>query len=201
MSTHRLVALAIPFALTACLGRRGDDAEPISAIESAAMSAATESTIVALSPITSANASAIAAAYAQAYPQPTGADGGSCATIETDNLTFVKVTFACQGIFQTTGTLQLAITSPTSIETTSDLTIGSVKIDGVHTLNVPADPAATRTFEGQLSIMGPNRELDSESQASWTVAGNCVTFSASGSVSVGAASGSFTIANKTVCHQ
>jgi hypothetical protein len=199
--SNRLALLAIPFALTACLGRRGDDGDEITATESAAMSAATESTVVALSPITSANASAIAAAYTQAYPQPMGADGGSCVTIETDNLTFVKATFACQGPFATTGTLQLAITSPTSVESTSDLTIGSVKIDGVHTLNVPTDPAQPRTFEGQLSIMGPRRELDSESQASWVVTGKCVTFSASGSVTVGAASKSFSITNKTACRE
>lgn len=175
--------------------------EPISPAETAAATSAVESAIVAISPINSTNAASIAASFQAMYPQVAAADGGSCVTIETNNLTFVTVTFACQGLFATTGTLHVEITSLTTVEAVADLTIGNVAIDGSVTLTVPASSTSPRTLDGDLVIAGPNRELVASANADWLVTGKCVTFNASGSVAVGSASKSFQITNRTACHE
>lgn len=196
----RLAPFAVPVALVACASR-SEPAEPISTAESAVTTASVESTVVAMSPITSADAATIAASYQAMYPQLNGVDGGSCATVETDNRTFVRVTFACSGPLATTGELMLAITSLTTVEATANLTIGQTAIDGSVVVTIPASASTPRTLEGDLVIAGPERELDASASASWLVNGTCVTYSASGSVSVGTASKTFEITNRTACRE
>jgi hypothetical protein len=189
--------LAIPLAI-AC-NRTGSGDDNISDAETAATTAAVESTVVALSPVTSTDPQQIVAAYTSQYTQDLAL--ASCATVETDNRTFVKVTFACTGPLQTTGTLELAITSLSTVEATAALTIGAVAIDGSLVLTVPASAAEPRTLEGSLVIAGPRRELEADASAEWLVSGNCVTFSASGTVAVGEASKGFAITNRTACRE
>jgi hypothetical protein len=196
-------AASVSLALAAC-ANSPEEEEPVTAAEAAVTQSAVESTVLAFAPITSTDAATIAAQYQMQYGDAlhgaTNLDG-SCATVETNNLTFVQVTFACTGIFATTGTLRLEITSPTTVRATADLMIRSTKIDGVATLTVPAMSSAPRTLEADLVIDGPNRELTSSADASWVVIGKCVTLNANGTTSVGTASRSWQIANKTVCHE
>jgi hypothetical protein len=197
MSLLRLAPFAL--GLVACANNQ-PTGEPISSAESAAATAAVESTVMAVAPVTSTDAASIAASYMAAYPQALAADG-SCVTIETNNLTFVKVTFACTGPFATTGTLEITITSPTTVEATADLTTVNTTINGSLLLTIPASQSAARTLDGDLVIAGPKRELDANATASWVVSGNCVTYSASGNVTVGSASKSYQISNKTACRE
>ena len=187
--------------IAACNGGSAKPAEPVSPAEEAVATGAVEGTVVALAPINSTNVTTIAAQYQTDYKFRQAADGGSCATVETNGVTYVQVTFACTGPLATTGTLRIEITSPTTVEATADLMIANTKIDGMAKLTIPASATTPRTYEADLVIQGPQRELDASADASWLVNGNCVTWSANGTVSVGAASKSFAITNKTSCHE
>lgn len=189
--------------LVACVAE--DDgagsAEPISSQESALTEQAVEGTVLAMAPITSGSPAVVAAAYQASF----GTGGLSCATVASDDLTYVTVTFACTGALATTGSVHLQLVSPTKLEATADLTIGGVAIDGSLSVTVPIDPAAERTFEGEISIEGSRRSLTAEAMASWKATGDCVTYDASGSIAAegphGSAAGSFEISGKTVCRK
>jgi hypothetical protein len=117
----------------------------------------------------------------------------------------VNVTFACSGALATTGSIHLELESPQTFQATADLTVGGVSFDGSLLVTVPAIPSTERTFEGQITIMGPRRSLTAEVAAGWTSSGTCVTYSASGSVAAegprGSASSTFDIDAKTLCQE
>jgi hypothetical protein len=202
MSSMRLAPLlALSTSLVAC-ATQGEEEEPVTLAEQNATTSAVEQTVSAMSPITSVNAQSIASAYQMAYSLRNAADGGSCATVETNGLTFVQVTFACtQQLLPITGTLRLEITSTTTVEATADLKVANTDVDGHAKLTVPANAMAPRTLEANLVIAGPQRELSADADASWVVNGNCLTLNATGMTSVGAASRSWQITNKTICHE
>jgi len=204
-SIARLVSLplALSLSLAACADQEGETGEPISSQESAATTAAVEGVVVAMAPAGSGSLATIAASYRAAF----GLGGLGCATVATDDLTFVTVSFSCTGLLATTGSIHLQLTSPTKLEATAELTIGGasgVSIDGAFEVNVPADPAAQRSFEGELTIEGPRRTLAADASASWTANGRCVTYSASGNIAAegprGSASATFDVDARTVCH-
>lgn len=115
------------------------------------------------------------ASIAASFQASFGLGGLSCATVATNDTTFVDVTFNCNGLLATTGSLHVERASATSLEATADLTIGGVAIDASLVVTVPASPTAERTFEGSLSIETPNRTLSAEAEASWLKTGACVT--------------------------
>src|SRR5689334_3861123 len=127
LSMLRLVSLslALPFAACVTDDASSSSSDPISKEESAVTTQAVEGTVVAMAPVTSTSPATIAAAYKAAFT----AGVASCATVATDNLTYVNVTFACTGPLATSGSIHLQLTSPTTIEATSDLMIGGVAID------------------------------------------------------------------------
>jgi hypothetical protein len=199
----RLAPLSLSLSLVACAtdDAGSGSAEPISSQESAMTHQAVEGTVIAMAPITSNNPATIAAAYRASF----GAGGASCATVATDDLTFVTVTFACTGALATTGSLELRRTSPTTVEATADLAIGGVALDGSLEVTVPVAPSEERTFEGQITITGSRRTLTAGAAASWTSNGDCVTYSATGNVLAegprGSASAAFEVDAKTVCQE
>ena len=174
---------------TACATEQS--AEPVTAAEAAVTSQAVQDTIVTMSATSSADLGVAAASYR----------GLDCAVVETDNLTFLMVTYNCTGPFATHGTLRLELTAPQTVQSTVDLTIGNVKIDGSATLEIPIDQTKPRTFDAQLTVAGPRRELDTEAHATFTVSGPCATINAQGSTSVGAAARTWTITNATACRR
>lgn len=203
-SMLRLVSLPLTLSLSlaACVADDSSSSgDPISSQESAATTQAVEGVVVAMAPVAGGSPATIAAAYRQSL----GAGGLSCATVATDDLTFVTVTFACTGPLATTGTIHLQLTSLTKLEATAELAIGGASIDGSFQVTVPVDPAAQRTFQGELSIEGPRRMLAADATASWTSSGACVTYSASGSVEaegpVRSGSATFQVTAKTACRQ
>jgi hypothetical protein len=205
LSLLRFVSLSLTLSLplVACVASDDDasSSEPISAQESAVATGAVEGAVVAMAPIASTSPASIAASYRAAF----GAGAASCATVATDNLTYVTVTFACTGVLATTGSVHLQLTSPTTLEAMANLTVGGVEIDGELQLSVPASPSSQRTFEGSLSIVGPRRMLTADASASWIVNGSCLTYSASGNVAaegpVGKGSSTFEVTSRTICHQ
>lgn len=207
-SMLRLASLPLSLSLTASLAAslaacatQDDDTGPISAQESAATTEAVEGVVVAMAPATSGSPSSVAAAYRATY----GTGGAACATVATDDLTYVTITFSCTGPLATTGSIHLQLTSPTQLEATADLAIGGVSIDGALQLAVPLDPSAARSFQGEITIAGPRRMLTADTTASWTSSGACVTYSASGSVAASgparAGSATFDVTSRTVCRQ
>lgn len=197
ISMLRLAPLSLSLSLAACIADEAGSAEPVSAQEAAVTSQAMEGVVVTMAPITSNNVLAIAASYRLSFQ----AGGASCATVASDDLTFVTVTFACAGPLATSGTIHLELTSPTTFEATTDLTIGGVAIDGALEVSVPVSPAAPRTLDADLSIAGPRRALTAEGMASWSVTGACLTYSSSGSITAGSAAGSFEVDGRTVCRE
>ena len=203
MSISMLRLVSLSASLCASLSLVGcateDSGEPITTQESAMASSAVEGMVMAMAPASGGNVVTIAAAYRASF----GTGGLSCATVATDDLSYVTVTFACQGLLATSGTLRVELESPTQLKATADLTIGELSIDGSALLNVPVNPSAERTLEAELSIDGPRRTLTAEAEASWTANGSCVTYSSSGSVEAegprGSASGSFEVNARTVC--
>jgi hypothetical protein len=197
LSLLRLAVLPLSLSLVACAD---EPAEPLSAAESAATTAAVEGMVVAISPITGTDLTSIAASFQASF----GLGGLSCATVATNDTTFVDVTFNCTGLLSTSGALHIERVSPTSLEATAALTIGGIAINGALLVTVPASPTAERTFEGSLSIETPNRMLAAEAEASWRRVGPCVTYSASGNVVAegprGRAEGTIEIDDHTVCH-
>jgi hypothetical protein len=196
------LALALPLSLsiTACATDDEPTGEPISSQESAMTQQAVEGTVVAMAPITSTSPTVIAASFRQSF----GLGGFGCATVATDDLSFVTVTFTCTGLLSTTGTLHVERVSPTTLEATAELTVGGVSLDGALTVTIPATPGAERSLDAELTIVGPRRTLAAEAAASWTQAGSCVTYSASGSVAAEgprrSAEATFGVDGKTVCH-
>jgi hypothetical protein len=202
----RLAPLSLSLSLVACAaqgaqGAESGSSEPITGQESAATTAAVEGVVVAMAPITSGSPATVAASYRAIFG--TGAAG--CATIATDDLTFVTVTLACTGPLTASGEIQLALTSPTTFDATVDLKIGGVAIDGSLTVTAPLLPAAEGTLEGELVIDGPRRTLTAEAHASWVKAGECLTYSSSGSVTAEglarSASATFAVDARTVCRE
>jgi hypothetical protein len=181
--------------VAACTGSPAEP--PITDAETAATTSAVESAVLALAPITVADAPTIAAQYAAAYTPAFAADGRGCATVQS-TATTVEVTFACVA---TTGTLRVEVTSPTTVMATAELTVARLKIDGAAELTVPRDPATPRTLAAELVISGRDRELVATGDASWVANGPCVTLNASGTVAVGDASKTWQIANKTACRE
>ncbi len=200
-SSLSLASLSLSLSLVACASDGSGSTEPISSQEAAMTNQAVEGAVIAMAPVTSNNLATIAAAYRASFS--TG--GASCATVATDNLTFVTVTFACTGALATTGSIDLRLTSPTTFEAAAALTIGGVSIDGTLEVTVPPAPSEERTFEGQLTITGARRTLTADAAASWTASGECVTYSAAGDVVAegprGSASAGFEIDAKTVCQE
>jgi hypothetical protein len=197
ISLLRLAVLPLSLSLVACAD---EPAEPLSAAEAATTTAAVEGMVVTISPITGTDLAAIAASFQASF----GLGGLSCATVATNDTTFVDVTFDCNGLLATSGTLHVERTSATSLEATADLTIGGVAIDGALVVNVPASPTAERTFAGSLTIETPNRTLAADAEASWRKTGSCVTYSASAEVLAegprGRAEGTIEVDDHTVCH-
>jgi hypothetical protein len=197
ISMLRLLSLSASLSLVACATE--DSGEPITAQESALASSAMEGMVMTMAPASGGTVVSIAASYRATF----GTGGLSCATVATDDVSYVTVSFACQGLFATTGSLRVELESPTKLKATADLTIGDVSIDGSAELTVPTNPSAERTLEASFSIDGPRRALSAEAEASWTASGKCVTYSSSGSVDAegprGSASGSFEVNARTVC--
>ena len=205
ISLLRLAPLSLSLSLVACVADgSGEDtgaAEPVSSQEAAMTQGAVEGVVIAMAPVTSNNPSTVAAAYRASFT----AGGASCATVATDNLTFVTVTFACSGALATSGSIHLELTSPTTFEATADLTIGGVAMDGTLQVTVPASSSAERSFEGEISITGPRRMLTAQAAASWTSTDTCVTYDATGSVVAEgprrSAATMFEIEARTVCRE
>jgi hypothetical protein len=197
ISLLRFAVLPLTLSLVACAD---DPAEPLSAADSAATAAAMEGMVVSISPITGGDLASIAASFQASF----GLGGLSCATVATDDATFVTVSFDCSGLLATSGMLHVELASPTSFEATAELTIGGLEVNGAVLVNVPADPNAARTFEGSVSIETPNRTLTADAEASWRKTGSCVTYSASGEVVAegpnGRAEGTVEVDEHTVCH-
>lgn len=193
------VPLALSLSLAACADE-ADNSDPITSQESAAATQAVEGVVVAMAPASGGSLAKIAAAYRASF----GTGGLSCATVATDDLTFVSVTFTCTGPLATAGSIQLELTSATKLEASVDLAIGGVTLDGSFELNVPLDPTAQRSFHGELTIDGLQRTLSTEATASWTSNGACVTYSASGNISAsgprGNGSADLEVTARTVCH-
>ena len=196
-SSLRFAALPLTFSLVACAS---EPAEPLSAVESAATAAAVEGMVVAISPLTGGDLGAIAASFQASF----GLGGLSCATVVTDDTTFVDVSFNCIGLLSTTGSLRVELVTPSKFEATAELTIGGIEVNGALVVSIPSNPGAARSFEGNLSIETPNRLLTADAEASWTRTGRCVTYSASANVLAegprGRAAGSIELDEHTVCH-
>lgn len=199
LSSLRLVslALALPLSLVACTDEdRAED--PITTQESAMATSAMEGVVVTMAPITSTSPALIAASFKQSF-------GGvvSCATVATDDTTFVDVTFSCTGLLATTGTLHIERVSPTKLEATADLKVGEIEISGSVALTLPALPGGTRTLDAEISIAGPRRMLAAEASASWVTNGSCVTYSASGNITAegprGSGEATLEVDDRTVC--
>ncbi|HWO18152.1 MAG TPA: hypothetical protein VNO30_05230 [Kofleriaceae bacterium] len=200
MSLSLALALPLSLSLAACATDDEPTGEPISSQESAMTQQAVEGTVVAMAPITSTSPALIAASFRQSF----GLGGFGCATVASDDLTFVSVTFSCTGLLSTTGTLRVERVSPTTLEATAELTVGNVSLDGQVTVTIPVTPGAERTLDAELTIAGPRRSLAAEASASWTANGACVTYSASGSVAAEgpqrSAAATFEVDGRTVCH-
>jgi hypothetical protein len=168
-----------------------EPAEPVTEAEAAVTSQAVEDTIVEMSATSSTDLAITAAAYRAI----------ACAVVETDDLTFVEVTYNCTGPFAAHGTIRLERTAPTTLVSTVELAFGGVSIDGSATLTLPVDAAKPRTFDAQLTVTGPRRELETEVHATWTRSGPCATINASGTTSVGSAARAWTITNATACRR
>jgi hypothetical protein len=204
ISLLRLVSLScsLSLSLVACVSSDSESgsAEPISNQESAMTAQAVEGVVLTMAPITSTSPVTLAASYRAAF----GVGGVSCATVDTDDLTYVDVTFACTGPLATTGSIHLQLTSPTTLEATADLAVGGISIDSSVHVEIPATQSSPRTLDASLTIAGPHRMLSADATASWTASGSCVTYTASGSVTAEglAASGSatFEVDARTVCH-
>ncbi len=198
-SLLRLVTLPLSLSLVACLAQESDPGEPISSQESALTEQAVEGMIVAMAPATSGNAATIAAEFSASF----GTGGASCATVETDDLTFVTVTFACPGPLATTGSIHLQLASPAKLEATADLTINGVKLDAALELSASATTTGQGSFDGEISIEGTRRTLVADVSATWTRTDTCVTYSAAGSVTAegprGNASATLDVDGRTIC--
>jgi hypothetical protein len=189
MMTLRLSAPLATLLFAACASEQ--PAEPVTEAEAAVTSQAVEDTIVTVSAMNTTDLRLVAAGYRS-----------DCAVVETDDLTFVMVTYTCTGPLATHGTIRLELTAPQTVVSTGELAIGGVAIDGSATLTIPADPTKPRTFDGQLTVTGPRRELDAEAHATWIPSGNsCVTINGQGATSVGAASRTWVITNATACRR
>jgi hypothetical protein len=196
----RLAPLSLSLSLVACAGQEEGSESPVTSQETAAATGAVEGMVVAMAPITSANVVTIAASYRATF----GLDGLRCATVDTDSLTFVKVTFGCQGLLNTSGDIRLTLTSPTTFTADVDLTIAGIAIDASLDVSVPAAAGSERTLDGELSIEGASRSLEADVHASWTAQSSCATYSASGGITAtgphGTAEATFDVDAKTVCH-
>jgi hypothetical protein len=197
----RIASVSLSLSLVACAAQESGSDDAVTAQESAATTQAVEGMVVAMAPADRGGPAAVAAAYHASF----GADGLRCATIATDNLTFVDVTFACTGPLATTGTIRLELTSPTTFAATADLTVGGVEIAASLDLSVPLAPSAEGSFDGELVIAGPRRMLTADAHASWVVNGACVTYSSEGSIEAqgpaGSGSATFEVDARTVCRQ
>ena len=166
-------------------------AEPLTAEESEAVTAAVSDTAEQLSQVTTSNLGVVAGIY-RLIP---------CVSVDTDRSTFVTVTYDCKFPFKIQGVVHFEKADPETLNTVTDLQINSVAIDSVTTLVVPADPTATRTFFGALVVDGPRRELDSAVVATWVVDGRCIVLDASGAVSINGVEHPWAVTGKRVCHR
>jgi hypothetical protein len=112
----------------------------------------------------------------------------ACVSIETDHATFLVATFdGCttpRGL-SLDGTLraELALDAGAVVYTlsTSDLVAGQTAISGTWTVRDPIGPGAT-TYSGSLQLSRGARTRTYATEASWTVSGQCVTYSIDASV-------------------
>lgn len=179
-----LTSLALSFSLVGCASDESENTEPVTAAESAVAHGAVEGMVRVMSPVANVNLVAIAASYQSSFLQ----GGLSCAATALQGTTVLEVTFDCDGLLATTGSLRLEQTSATSFEATADLTIGEVVIDGSLALSAPA--TGPRTLDVSLDIEGGQRSLSIAADASWVPAGPCVTYSASGDIAASGPNGS-----------
>jgi hypothetical protein len=187
MSTTRFASIASVL-LAACA--TDSTSEPVSEQEAAITEQAVEDTVVTVSIASTGDLASLAASFQL----------NSCATVETNNTTFVTVTFAsCPGRLATAGTIHFERTSLQAMSATIDLAVGGVAIAGELALALPLDASKPRTFDGQLVIEGPRRELTVDAAASWVVQGSCVTFDASGMVAASSHQRSWEIIARTAC--
>jgi hypothetical protein len=187
MSTTRFASIASVL-LAACATDSTN--EPVSQQEAAITEQAVEDTVVTVSIASTSDLASLAASYRL----------NPCASVETNNTTFVTVTYAsCPGRLATTGTIHFELSSLQAMAATIDLTMGGVAIDGELAITLPIDPSKQRTFDGELVITGPRRELTVDATASWLVNGSCVTFDASGMVTASANQSSWEIIARTAC--
>lgn len=187
--TTRTASLLTVLVAAACSA--DPPAEPLSAAESEVVTNAVSDTVEMVSVVGSTNI-AVTAFTHRLIP---------CATVDTDNRTFVTVTYACTKPFAIEGTVHFERSTPEQLITVTDLLVNKVSIDSATTLVVPADPTARRTFDGAMVIAGPTRELDSVISASWVVSGRCIILDAAGFVLLNSVEHAFTITGKRICRR
>jgi hypothetical protein len=187
--TPRIASLLTVVVAAACTAE--PPAEPLSAAESEVMTSAVSDTVEMVSLVGSTNI-AVTALTHRLIP---------CATVDSDNRTFVTVTYACTRPFAIEGTIHFEKSTPEQLITVSDLLVNKVSIDSATTLVVPTDPTARRTFDGALVVVGPTRELDAVVSASWVVSGRCMVLDAAGFVLLNSVEHAFTITGKRICRR
>jgi hypothetical protein len=163
----------------------------LSAEESAVVTKAVEDTVEMLSLVNTTNLAVTALTF-RLIP---------CATVETDQRTFVTVTYACTAPLKIEGTVHFEKSTPEQLISITDLMINNVSVDSATTLVIPTSPTQPRTFDGALVVVGPTRELDSVVSASWVISGRCMILDAAGFVSINSADHSWTITGKRICRR
>lgn len=117
----------------------------------------------------------------------------ACATIATDDRTYVEVTFAdCagpRGLHGVSGTIRAEVAiEPTACGplscvgallyelSTTGLTLNGTTFSGTWSWRDPVAAGVASTWSGELSIAGPRRTIESSSSASVLVTDGCVSY-------------------------
>jgi hypothetical protein len=117
----------------------------------------------------------------------------ACVTIASDHATYLEATFhgctGARGRVALDGTLRadLSVDGAAVVYalSTDDLTVGETAISGSWEVRDPVAAGAATTLSGTLTIERGGRTLTYEAGASWTVSGECVTYSFDASVEAG----------------
>lgn len=214
--SRRVRSLSFAFACTTLIACATDDGvEPATLDEAAQASTSVEATTEATyaTSLIAVDASAYASARVADAPaaliaavEERLADGltaPACATIATDQRTYVEVTFtSCvgpRGLRGLSGALRAEITvEPTPCGpfecvgaityqvSTSGLTLNGTTFAGTWSWRDPVAAEQPSTWSGDLTISGPRRTLQSTSSATVAIADGCATYDLTAEVTTGA---------------
>lgn len=205
-----LSLFALPFVLAACAADGDTDTVELEEAEQASTAVETTAEVSYVTTLVVADAAALASVQVEAAVAEIAAqieanlaDGltvPACATVTTDELTFIEVVFdACtgpHGLAGLSGTVRAELEFDTvpcgrfecvdgvgySLET-SGLTLNGTTFAGAWELHDPLAAGEPYTWAGSLEIDGTRQSIDAATMATIAVSEGCVTYSLDATVS------------------